>query len=393
VLSTVVFLFLFFHCYNYIDSEIQPMALILDNNDLNGECFILGAEGEIETDETSQVILVPDDAVRPQGWPHNASLSSSGGATVVAANAYLTSVLWLNYNHLTRLATPHTPRDAFRIAYIRMLVVREGLVDPSATPQSHHARYNLCRFAAPTDSAAAPAAAPEGSDNAWRTLARQKFTNMICIVAYFFRVRGHHFQDNFEDRYKAVWRKCLYNEDDPGLRWEYVARQALHCIFPDVLDIYWQTSANASACAGALIKRLNSSPAGIAGVAALRRGLDDIAMILPKVPMLVPDAVFHLREIETLVAAGRWNGSINRRFYNADAISVDEGRLGSLAAVILAALDQFAGSNPLAKSNALKRIASNAPITGAVVARLISTAVNNPAAASGFITEVGPEGA
>lgn len=319
------------------------MALTLNNDDLNGECFILGAEGEIESEEQSQILLVPADAERPANWPHNSRLADNQGVVSAASLAYLQNVLWLNYNKLVNLQNPLNARDAFRVSYLRMLVVREGLVDPNATPQSHHVRYNICRFATAQDATTVPATAPDGSDDAWRDLARQKFTNMVCITAYFFRVRGHHFQDIFEDRYKAVWRKCLYNEDEPGLRWEYIARNALHAIFPDTLDAYWMGSVQNSACAGALVKRINSSPAGVAGVSALRRGLDDIAMILPRVPMMVPDAVAHLQEVEARIAANRWNGSINRRFYNAEAIIVDESRLGSLAAVIMAALDQIAG--------------------------------------------------
>jgi len=363
------------------------MALLLDNDDLNGECFIVGAEGELESEDVTQILYVPADTARPGNWPHNTVMPTGDAAFQTNANAYLTQVLWLNYNHLLGCPNPVSSRDAFRISYIRMIVVRQGLVDPNATPTSHHARYNLCRFAPGTLAATAPALAPDGSDAAWRKACREKFTNMVCITGYFFRVRGHHFQSTFEDRFKVVWRKCLYNEDDPGLRWEFIARNALHAIFPDILDTYWVNSAANSACAGAMTKRVNSAPAGVAGIAALRRGLDDISMILPRVPLLVPDAVAHLEAVETALAAHRWNGSINRRFYNAAQVHVDEGRLGSLAAVILAALDQFAGNNPLAKSNALASVASNAPITGAVVARMIATAVSDPAAAAGLLME------
>jgi len=363
------------------------MALTLTNEDLNGECFILGAEGEIESQELSQILWFPAASSRPGSWPHNQALGSVPQAQMATTSAYLSAALWGNFHKLKADVQGINDQDAFRIAYLRMLVIREGLADPESTAASHHVRYNIARYLGTDDDTSAPNPAPTGSDAAWRNSAREKFTNMVCIVAYFFRVRGHHFQDSFEDRFKVVWKKCLYNEDDPGLKWEYIARHALHAIFPDTLDAYWVNSAEVSACAGALTKRVNSVPAGIAGVAALRRGLDDIVMILPKIPTLVPDAVSHLEDIERQILGNRWNGSINRRFYNAQAIRVDEGRLGSLAAVILAALDQFAGNNPLSKSNALKRIADNAPITGAVIARLIATAVNTPEAASGLLLE------
>jgi len=364
------------------------MALQLGNEDLNGECFVIGAEGEVETEEASQILWMPLDNARPQNWAHGQSLAEAQGVTNAQANPYLTSVLWLNYKALIAPAIGRNPRDAFRISYLRMLVVREGLVDPNAIPNSHHARYNLARFAQQNQDDQPPAANPDGADANWMRNARLKFTNMVCITAYFFRVRGHHFQDSFEDRFKGVWRKCLYNEDEPGLRWEFIARDALHAIFPDDLDDYWVTSAENSACAGALVKRVESAPAGVAGVAALRRGLDDITMILPKVVELVPDAIIHLKQVEDKIAAHRWNGSVNRRFYGAEVVRVDESRLGSLAAVIIAALEQFAGNNPLSRSNALKRIAANAPLTGAIIARLIATAVNDPKASSALLIDI-----
>jgi len=364
------------------------MALNLVEEDYNGECFVLGSEGEIEEEDYSQVLWLPVAADRPANWPYGISLSNAGLTGDVGCRRYLESVIWYNYNWMRANAAHITEREAFRIAYIRMLVVRQGYVDPDAGPAEHNARYNLARYVPATARDTASDPAPAGSGNEWRASCRKKFTNMICITAFFFRVRGHHFQEGFEERYKAVWRKCLYDEDEPGLKWEYIARNSLHAIFPDDLDEIWRHSVEVSRCAGALIKRFDSAPAGIAGISAIRRGVNDIGMILPRVPNLVPDAVEHLLECENLVRGHRWAGSVNRRFYNAPQIRIDEAKLASLAAVIMAGLEQFAPNNPLGKSAALKRIAANAPITGAVVARLIQTAVSAPEAAEGLVKAV-----
>jgi len=364
------------------------MAYNPDDEDYNGECFVLGSEGEIEEEDNSQVLWMMPDDVRPANWGYTQSLVESGIVVTDGVRQYLERTIWINYNYIRANYAAVPERDAFRIAFIRMLVVREGLADPTATAAGHNARYNLARFKANTLSHTAPTAAPAGSDQQWRSLVRKRFTNLVCITAFFFRVRGHHFQDGFEERYKAVWRKCLYDEDEPGLRWEYIARNSLHAIFPDDLDAYWAFSVAHSRCAGALIKRFDSAPAGIAGLSAIRRGVNDIAMILPRVPNLVPDAVEHLVALEGLVAGNRWAGSVNRRFYDAPQIRMDEGKLASLAAVIMAGLEQFAPNNPLGKSAALRRIAANAPITGAVVARLIQTAVSTPEAAEGLVKAI-----
>jgi len=364
------------------------MALNLDDEDYNGECFVLGSEGELEEEELSQILWFPPDADRPIGWAYTQTLEEANLGDGSNSDVYLNRTLWLNYNWIRANQGHIGERDAFRIAYLRMIVVREALANPNETAAGHHARYNLARFRSGTMSHAAPAAAPAGSDADWRKALRKRFTNIVCITAFFFRVRGHHFQEGFEERFKAVWRKCLYDEDDPGLRWEYVARNALHAIFPDDLDDFWRFAVGASRCAGALIKRFDSAPAGVAGVSAIRRGVNDISMILPRVPNLVPDAVEHLVELESVIKTHRWAGSVNRRFYNAPQVRIDESKLASLAAVIMAGLEQFAPNNPLSRSAALRRISANAPITGAVVARLIQTAVSAPEAADGLIKRI-----
>jgi hypothetical protein len=202
---------------------------------------------------------------------------------------------------------------------------------------------------------------------------------MVCAVAYMFRVRGHHYLQEMETKYVNLWKKCLKGEDNPGLSWEVIAHDALHAIIPSVLDEFWQRCVAQGHVAGALIKRFDSAPAGVAAVRAVFAGSQDLQMAVPGIRERFAD---HFNDLDTIMAtlrANRWAGSINRRYYNAVAVEFDEQKFGAIASVVYHALEAFAANSPLLKSNALIRVANNAPITGGLVSRSIATAASDPA--------------
>jgi hypothetical protein len=266
---------------------------------------------------------------------------------------------------------------AIRIAYLRFLAARNGLISPSFSTAAHNVRYNHARFVDETtakivaNSKTTYAAATKAIKDKLVTRLRQeiapKFTNLVCCVAYMFRVRGHHYMSDFQDRYATLWSRCLYKPEDLPLDWEHVATDALHAIMPDVLDQFWQSAAEDSRCAGTLIKRLDSAPAGAAGVVALERGLSDVMMLFPAIVEKVPDAHNEFRRIAHQTKSSRWACSINARFYGEARTRVDEARIGALASVVLGVYEHLAPSSRLRDSMALQRLAQIAPATGGAI--------------------------
>jgi hypothetical protein len=130
-------------------------------------------------------------------------------------------------------------------------------------------------------------------------------------------------------------------------------------------------------CSGALIKRIDSAPAGVAAVGAISAGANDLVICFPKIKALIPEAFAELTRCEGVLRNNRWAGSINRRFYNGPSLTPNEGLLGSLAAVIMGAIESTASAAALRNSAALRRVAANAPITGALIASMIAKAATD----------------
>jgi len=390
----------------------------LNDDDYNGECFIVGASGESEDVLDNRIVPVAADIP----WGGNNAFDS-GNAN---HQAHLDLFFRMQYWKLVEVYGSAPPQgdggsnppvvDANvaarlrKVAYIRTIAAREGHFDFTGTPTQHRCKYSefevldwdgVQDFARDTqnnaglivtDLATARAAIPRipnvANDRAWQNGYRKKHVNVVCILAYFFRVRGHHWIEEMNTRYVEVWRKCLYPEDNVGVEWEYVAHDALHAIFPDLLDAIWNDACNNDKCAGALIKRFDTLPAGVAGISALNAGVADLQMIVPKALDYAKDAVEHLDNLTETINTERWAGSVNRRFYNAPAMVVDESKLSALAAIIRSGLENLAPGSPLLKSKALERIARNAAMTGAIVGKMVVTAVRSEAAAETFLPDI-----
>jgi len=385
--------------------------------DFNGDVFLTGGAGEREELLNNRVVAVPPGmpfhrttAFNPANQDHQQHLDLFNRLNywyyvrqVVERPAAVAGV------HPIRAPDAGLAQRIRRIAYARTMSARMGHYHYNGTPANHHTRYSeymvydahtLELFARdvfeddtidivdlPTALAGILPIPNVADDRAWRSTYRSKHLNTVCIVAYFFRVRGHHWTAEMNDRYSSVWRKCLYDEDGPGLDWQYIAHDVLHAIFPDDLDNIWTNAANADNCAGALVKRVSSMPAGVAVVAALNAGVADLQLIVPRALVFVQDAVNHLNDVNQQLAGGRFAGSVNRRLYNAADVVPNETILAPLASVIRAGLESFAPNSPLLRSAALRRVADNAPMTGGVIGRMVNTAVRSDAAAEVFLPE------
>lgn len=348
---------------------INPDLIHFDEDDLNGECFIVGAEGEAEVRSNTNVVVFREGMVVAQ----DATVGQVAGITDADTQAFI-------YANIAYLVGQGRPIEvAAKVAYVRFLAYRSGIISPDFTTASHHVRYNhsewrsvdeynrlLAMFSGEGNVANRNAVTGALSVET-RTIIRKNFTDYVCCVAYIFRVRGHHYRDDFQDRYTTLWARCLKGPGDLVLDWEHIATDALHAIMPDVLDGFWQSAVENARCAGTLIKRFDSAPAGCAGVSALSRGLEDVVMLFPGVPERVPDAYEAYKGMMSTLKGSRWGGSVNARFYGVPRIRVDESKIGALASVVMGIYNQLASDSKLRDSPALKRLAEIAPATGGAI--------------------------
>jgi hypothetical protein len=337
------------------------------NDDLNGECFIAGAEGEPE-------VLIRNNLIR---FPSNSPAASENQKYGLIAFTSEQMNAFLLINTLFAIVSGRTHEQAAKVAYIRFLAARNGLVSPNFSTAINNVRYNHAVFDKADVSAiisndteqaqTAVKAINETLSSEFRKNTRKCFTNLVCCVAYIFRVRGHHYMDDFQERYQSLWARCLYKPDELPVEWELVATDALHAIMPAMLDEFWGICVNEARCAGTLIKRYDSAPAGAAGVVALDRGLSDVIMLFPGIVEKVPEAHAEFRSVLGSVSNNRWGGSINARFYGAARIRVDEAKIGALASVVMGIYEHLAPNSKLRDSMALKRLAEIAPATGGAI--------------------------
>jgi len=207
---------------------------------------------------------------------------------------------------------------------------------------------------------------------------RQSFTDRVCMVAYVFRVRGHHYLPGLDELYTRLWRKCRYDINESYLNNQMLAVHALHGIFPQILDDYWKNAVDNMLCNGALAKRFYSAPAGFAAPNVLLAGIRDMLLIAPGLTTVLGKEYEYLQHVVNSAQDDRWNGSVNARYYGAKKIGFDEARLGAIAATIHSAYTVLTPDAPLGQSPALQRVANQAPVTGAVLSRAIRQIADRP---------------
>jgi len=373
------------------------MTAFFNDEDLNGDCFIAGDTGETEEKLVHRIVYIP------AGTP----TASQPLVQVKLSNLQMVDLVNVNYYALKTHVAGISDADAAKIAWIRALAVREGLISEKFRAAMYNCRYSEVQIVAPTDgvtlAAAIFAVAPVGTvvhdgaigsvhqlarvvlDAKTRSDLRKNFATYVSCVAYMFRVRGHHWLADINERFEDLWKRCLKDGVNPGVKWEFIAHHALHAVYPVVLDQFWINMANSGSIPGTLVKRIDASPAGVAGIRALDVGMQDLANTVPGFKHLNKEHYDEVGKFVERLKDERWAGSINRKFYGGTAVDFNEARFGSIAATVLAALNNFASNSPLKNSQALQRMARNAPISGSFVARLISAAANDPENAKGLV--------
>lgn len=342
---------------------------------LNGVFHLEGATGEPEENRPEYTVVYPHIG---QDVPMPRWVADEENGDMPAGRAE--SFMLMQYNALAEAV--QDPLTRLKIAYVRLWAANAGLFDPASNAEAFFCRYNQSRMAT-----AAEAAALHGMNiaddvvnaaNQWADERRKDFADMVCLVAFMFRQRGHHYMADLEQRYIQLWKNCQRDEENPGLAWVHIATHALHAVYPIRLDEFWKFCVENSYCRGALKKRYHCAPAGAALWPALETAWTDLAAAVPGVTDRMQQVKADLDEALAQARAHRWAGSVNRNRYNAPAITVPEERVAALAAVALSMLRVFTPDHELTRSEALKRTARNAPIIGGVISSGVREATRLP---------------
>lgn len=346
---------------------MTTLGINFEDEDLNGDCFIAGAEGEQEE------LIGTNVYAWPFGFPAQTEENARQPMQITDEQAQV----FLACNIYAQTIQKVDETVAIRVAYLRLIAARNGLVSPHFTTAAHNVRYSDVRQLNEQDNLDVIAnirkdkGLPDRINVALGSGVMKKlrinFSTIACCVAYMFRVRGHHYRDDFKERYASLWARCLKKPEDLPLDWEVVATSALHAIMPDILDAYWGDCVDKATCAGTLRVRYQSAPAGSAGVLALKKGLDDVRMLFPGITAQVQDSYNFFNNVINQLENTRWGGSINSRFYGVQRVRIDESKIGAIASMVMGVYDQLATDSKLRESPSLKRLAQLAPATGGAI--------------------------
>jgi len=346
--------------------------------DLNGDLWVLGGAGEQELDTAAyHVLFIIDNTPLTNPEDRNYRGGLAGWAT-----RDVQRFLLVNYVHLREHNIEH--ENATKLAYLRLMASTLKLISPTYDPADWDVKYNDARFVSwdgdylqRTENLAANVnddvkIAMEdyylGLAPDTRREIRLQFTNMVCLMAYMFRIRGHHWLDDYEDRVEDLWMKCLYKPRSNMIPFDLAFTVGLHAIIPKILDTFWLDSVKNNRCAGTLIKRVNAAPAGSAAIHAISQGIRDIKVAFPSLTDYLRDEVKELTAHLSRIESNRWIGSINAKYYGQTYELFDEHHVSVLAAAVKTIYENLAEDSPLKDSPAIKRVANQSPVTGKVVA-------------------------
>jgi len=327
----------------------------------------------------------------------------------------------LNYSYLRHRGLPGD--KAFQLAYLRWCAVKEALVSPNFDPADYFVHYTEAKFIPLSfddlpfpfrireegetleDYQSALAAAKlayvgteygidekerrargqqfaneliaqfsdelNDKQGAWSRAQidtiRDQFGNIVCMLAFVFRSRGHHYLPTYESIYRRLWSSCGQNPDQMICTFQELFTIGLHAIYPIILDDFWIFCVRNGYCSGSLKKRLDCAAAGSAFVYALYNGLNDILTVFPKLREDNLEPFTRLKTFYERLHQLRWIGSINHTFYGSTRETIDENLFSALASIVVGVYREFVPQSPLLSSLSLQRIGNNAPLVGGVI--------------------------
>jgi hypothetical protein len=282
---------------------------------------------------------------------------------------------------------------SMRIAYLRCLLIERGLISDEWNPKTYSVKYIEAKYH--EDNSEYGHLIPNFmkalgktvlSDDVKSEIA-ENLNSAICLVAFIFRSRGHHFKIDFLSTINRIAKNCEMPVNKMFINFEQLFTTALHCIPPTVLDKYWKWSVDNGKCKGALVKRYDCAPAGSASIYAIYVGLGDITTLLPQLKVRYKTDYKYLEDTVDYLKTNRWVGSINHTYYGVARFRYDENRFNGLVALVLGALDSFAPDAPLIKAPSLQRVGNNAPVTAAIIGTVLSNIIKSDKYAQSYLLE------
>lgn len=352
---------------------------------LNGSHYLGLQEGELLVRKGANCIVFPHDCPVAQRPLEYVNMDADLASNFIAHNVYQ---LMRTVDHD---GAGLSLRDASIVAYHRLLAVKHGLVSPKFVPADFHVDYTECALLdkeaeIPKDVFEPKAIRDVLTDAVQKSIA-ETFTDRVCLVAFIFRSRGHHYMDSYEQLYGKIWQKCRYGDDKLYISFQNLATLALHAVYPSILEDFWTEGVRNMHVNGALAKRYDGAPAGAAGPYILQQGIQDLQMIAPGLRDVLKEGYEYLEGVIEDLRIHRYAGSVNARYYGTKKVHFDEKRVSAIAATIVAALEGLASDAPMLGSPALNRIANNAPLTGAVFAKAVLKVGDRPEIVNALLIE------
>lgn len=358
---------------------------IFGNDDLriNGDILISLPKGEIyDATAVRQVITVTDLPGRNE---------DNNFAVLATDRNVANAILVLNFETI-RAGLQALGNDVIAdYAYLRFLALKYNLCSVSFTGPTIKNCYNEVKYAR-HNNANLSANEVIADDNAGVPQARKRvvaqalgqrltdvrcsvlnkcFRDIVCLMAFMFRTRGHHWLPNYDAAYNRLWRKCAAYNEIGDLNWSHITTIVLHAIPPNVLDNYWVTCARNDTCDVILSLRISSLAAGTSVYGIIANSISDLTATFPNLLKKLDREVDHVTNAYDEIKKDRWAHSINARFYGSDNERLPEANIGSLGSIIKSCIHALNEDHPINASPALERVANLAPITGSVYSRTI----------------------
>ena len=201
--------------------------------ELNGSIFLANAQGETQTKDPSYLLLF-DTNVNAGNIPCIANenmIANDLPNEIPMTNAQILEFLAINMHQIQTTVLKeggqprHTDEQAAELAVLRLLAFRNRLAFRPANLATWHVEYvdvlggditaagNAVNERHDQVDAQAFAiknqyvAAINGMTGHIKKLT-SNFSNIVCVVAYVFRSRGHHYLPDFDTVYGSLWEKC-----------------------------------------------------------------------------------------------------------------------------------------------------------------------------------------
>jgi len=346
-----------------------------DDTRVNGDILHNVTEGVIYDNNASYISAVPSD------FP--VAADPAGFAAIAVTRAQATAFLLLNTYYINQAIPAVSLQNAAFLAYYRFLAVKYGLTSPRYAPNNYNVAYNQCFFVPGANSTCADILGmnDHGVPNAAKANVQAAlvnsltvvnlrhmhsvFVNLVCLLAYMFRTRGHHYLPDMQEKYERLWAKCRASNFDKHGSFEHIMTVSFHFIYPQVLDQYWTHALARGTCDAVIGLRYSAFAAGTSLFNVVDQGIRDLLTVIPKIADVLPNEIEYVHAQTNVLRNNRWAHSVNARLYAADATRLDESRVGVVAALIRSCVEALASDSPILESKSLARAAKLAPIAGA----------------------------